>query len=457
MTSAPSPTYTSACTATFSSRSRATVIAAVLCFLPILTITLLSWWQADRLAPLFAIGPTSNLAALRAVLRGFFHLSEHGDSWLPMQHALDMMKSTGRNALYENLFFRDHVRFQYPPSSLLALDLLSGTKMASVHGLNALNTLIFVLNAAAVSWLSWLLFRNGRLATAPYPHAMTLFVAGAALLFYPLLRAHLLGQIQLWIDLLFSLTMIAWFLERRLLAGLCIGMACSIKPQLGLLLFWALLWREYSFAAGIIASLAPLLGLSLFFYGLHNHLAYLDVMSFLSRHGESYFANNSANGILNWYLSSDDSLHWHESSFPPYNSLIHVGTMAASLLALALVVAPPLLAKRRATLTDLGAAAICSVVGSPVAWEHHYGILLPLYLVALFQVFAMSGGSRRFLAIVTLTLSWVLVANFIPFASLWAHTYWVALQAYCFFGALLLLVFFLSLKGGALSARTIPP
>jgi hypothetical protein len=433
-------------------------MVAAFCFLPILAIALLSWWQADRLAPLFAIGPTSNLAAMRAVLRGFFHLSDHGDSWLPMRHALDAVKGADRDTLYESLFFRDRFRFQYPPSSLLALDLLSGTRLASVRGLNALNTLIFVLNAAAVSLLSWLLFRTQRLATvAPHPRAMALFAAGATLLFYPLLRAHSLGQIQLWIDLLFSLTVIAWFLQRRFFAGLCIGVACSIKPQLGLLLLWGLLWREHSFTAGIIAALAPLLGLSLLLYGVHNHVAYLDVMSFLSQHGESYFANNSVNGILNWYLSPDDSLHWHENSFAPYNPLIYGGTIVASLLALALVVAPPLLAKRRATLTDLGAAAICSVIGSPVAWEHHYGILPPLYLVALYQVFAMNAGIRRRFAIITLTFSWILVANFIPFASLAAHTYWVAIQAYCFFGALLLLTFFLIEADGQSPPCAVPP
>ncbi|HEY4076671.1 MAG TPA: glycosyltransferase 87 family protein [Rhizomicrobium sp.] len=433
-------------------------MAAALCFLPVLAIALLSGWQADRLAPLFSIAPTNNLAAVRAVLRGFLHLSDHGDSWLPMRHALDAVKGADRDALYESLFFRDHVRFQYPPSSLLALDLLSGTRLASVRGLNALNTLIFVFNAAAVSLLSWLLFRTQRLPTAaPYPRAMALIAAGATFLFYPLLRAHLLGQIQLWIDLLFSLAVIAWFLQRRFLAGLCIGVACSIKPQLGLLLLWGLLWREHSFTAGIIAALAPLLGLSLLFYGIHNHVAYLDVMSFLSRHGESYFANNSVNGILNWYLSPDDSLHWYEDTFAPYDPLIYGGTMAASLLALVLVIAPPLLEKRRAALTDLGAAAICSVVGSPVAWEHHYGILLPLYLIALYRVFDMSVGNRRRLAIITLTLSWILVANFIPFASLLAHTYWVALQAYCFFGALLLLAFFLIVAGGPSPPRVVPP
>lgn len=456
--SAPSSIFTETDETPCYSRGRAAITVAAICFLPIFAIALLSWWQADRLATLLGIEQTNNLAAMRATLRAFFHLSDRGDSWLPMHHALDTLRGAGRDALYESLFFRDHVRFQYPPSSLLTLDLLSGTKLESVRALNALNTLIFVLNAVVIALLSWRLFRVQKTATvSPHPFIMALIACGAAFLFYPLLRAHLLGQIQLWIDLLFSLTIVAWFLRRRFLAGLCIGLACSIKPQLGLLLLWALLWREHAFAAGIVSALAPILGLSLFFYGIHNHIAYLDVMSFLSQHGESYFANNSVNGILNWYLSPDDSLHWYEDTSPPYNPAVYWGTMVASLIALTLVVAPALLARRQATLSDLGAAAICSVAGSPVAWEHHYGILLPLYLVALHEVFAMGRGRKRSIAIVTLTLSWILVANFIPLASLLAHTYWAALQAYCFFGALLLLAFFLALRGGTPPVRFVPP
>ena len=57
----------------------------------------------------------------------------------------------------------------------------------------------------------------------------------------------------------------------------------------------------------LLAAAVPIAGLSLFRYGLHNNLAYLDVLSFLSKHGESFFANNSVNGILNGYLSPNNS------------------------------------------------------------------------------------------------------------------------------------------------------
>jgi len=422
----------------------AAIIAAV-SLLPILLLSLLGWHYADALHGRIPFELT-NFDATAAMLSSVLPGSSHGDSWLPMMHALDVLHGPGRNTLYEKLFFGAHVRFQYPPTALLPLHLLSTIGLLSVRVLNAVNSLIFLCNAAATGFLAWRLFRPSPASQAfPARSAMAVLAATAAFLFYPLVRAHLLGQIQLWIDFLFTMAMLCWLLERRLAAGLMIGLACTIKPQMGALLLWGLLWREKKFTAGILAALVPLLLLSLFLYGIHNHIAYLDILQFLSRHGEGYFANNSVNGILNWYLSPGDSLRWYDDSFTPFDPIVYAGTLAASLLAIILLAAPPLLdRKRRATLCDLGAGTICTDIGSPVAWEHHYGVLLPLYLVALRSILTMPAGTQRLTASVVVTLSWIFVANFIPLTSLLAQGWAAAAQAYCFFGALLLLGFFLT-------------
>lgn len=427
------------------SRIRATAAIIACAIFPIPLCSLLGWHFANILRQHIPLELT-NLDAAKAMLSSFVSGSTHGDSWLPMMHALDILHGPDRNRLYEKLFFDAHVRFQYPPSSLLALHLLSAVGLLSLRVLNALNSLVFLLNAAAAGFLAWLLFRPSAAHQAlPMRSAMAILAAGSAFLFYPLLRADLLGQIQLWIDLLFTSAMICWALKSRLAAGLLIGLACTIKPQMGLLLVWGLLWRERAFTAGLLAGLAPLLLLSLRLYGIHNHFAYLDVLHFLSRQGESYFANNSVNGILNWYLSPDDSLRWYDNSFTPFNSIVYAGTMAASLLAAIVLLGPPLLlrGKRQPTLSDLGTAAICTVIGSPVAWEHHYGILLPLYLVALHGILTMPAGRQRMESLAALTLSWIFVADFIPLTSLLAHGWAAVAMAYCFVGALLMLFIFL--------------
>jgi hypothetical protein len=430
------------------SNSRAAIYVAFCAFLPIVTISLFGWWYRDSLSSIISIDLT-NFDAIRKLLHSFIHPSDQGDSWLPMQHALEILNGPDRGRLYETLFLGAHVRFQYPPTSLLPFEVLSTIGMSSIRALNALNSLVYLLNACAVAVLGWLLFRDTsrRAGIAPSGRAMAALAFAASFAFYPLLRAQILGQIQLWIDLLFTLALLSWFLQRRLLAGLLIGLACTIKPQMGLLLLWGLLWRDWRFVTGILAAAVPVLLLSLLRYGVHNHIAYLDVLSFLSRHGESFFANNSVNGILNWYLSSNDSLRWYDGALTPFNPGVFAGTMMASVAALALICAMPLLRRRsRPDLSDLGIAAICTVAGSPVAWEHHYGILLPLFLVALRAAFRITEGRRRDLAAIALTVSWVMVADFIPFAGFLAHTAFAVAQAYCFFGALVLLAFLLRAK-----------
>jgi hypothetical protein len=200
------------------------------------------------------------------------------------------------------------------------------------------------------------------------------------------------------------------------------------------------LWKETRFSVGILASLLPIAAISLLRYGLGNHLDYLNVLAFLSRNGEGFFANNSINGILHSYFSQSINLHWESSALTSYIPIVYAGTAAASLLAVGLVIFPPLLWRdRRPGIADFCAVSICTVVGSPVAWEQHYGILLPIYLVALRCALGMSAGYRRSIAFAAILLSWILVADFIPFAHLLAQTPFRFVQAHCFFGALLLL------------------
>lgn len=435
--------------------NRSMIYVGLWAFLPIVLISLLGRHYVDLLSGLF---PThdiipidlTNFSAIRKILSFLVHPTSNEDSWLPMRHALAVMRGPDNGQLYEALFMKEHVRFQYPPSSLLPLEFLSALGLSSVGALNRINTLVFVLNAGAISALGWLLFRRGTGVgrDAPPAPAVAAMAFAASFAFYPLMRAYILGQIQLWIDLLFTLALLAWLLGRRFVAGLLIGVACTIKPQIGILLLWAVLWRQWKFAGGILGICVPILLVSLYHYGIHNNLAYLNVLSFLSRHGESFYANNSVNGILNWYLSTNDSLRWYATSLTPFNPVVYAGTMVASIISLILICAVPLLHRDDIPcLSDLAAAAICTVVGSPVVWEHHYGILMPLFLVALRMIFTRDKAAKIDPICIALPVSWITVANFIPFASLLAHGTFAIAQAYCFMGALILLGIFLSAGG----------
>jgi alpha-1,2-mannosyltransferase len=426
-------------------RDHPTALIVFFTFAPIIAISALGWYYAEILRNVVPVELTS-LDALSVMVAGMMHFSVRADSWGPMLQGLNVARGPQRDALYQILFFSGHVRFQYPPTSLLPIDLLSAGGLAGFRTLNAINSVVYLLNTGAAGLLAWLLFREparaaGGSGSAPRRGAVVVTAIIAAFVFYPNVRADILGQIQVWIDLLFTCAIIAWLCERRLVAGILIGLACTIKPQFGLLLLWAVVWREWRFSVGFLAAFLPVTVVSVVRYGLAAHFGYLQVLTFLSRHGESFFANNSVNGILNGYYASTGNLHWDAVEFAPYHFLVYAGTLTVSVLVLALLLFAPLTSRgNRPTTTDFATASICTVVSSPVAWEHHYGILLPIYIVALKYLLDQPPGVRRRIAFVCLTISWILVANFIPFANLLAGTAFSALQAYVFLGAILVLI-----------------
>ena len=368
------------------------------------------------------------------------------DSWWPMQKALAVLNGPHARTLYETLFFGERVRFQYPPTSLLPIDALASVGLSSAQALNAINMAVFALNAAAIGFFVWLLL-SARTANPQSPLAASLtnnrkslsvLAACLPIVFYPLVRAGVLGQIQLWIDLFFTCSLILWVTDRRMASGLFAGLACAIKPQLMILFLWALLWRERRFAAGLLAGWIPFAVLSIGLYGLHNNIEYLNVLSFLGKRGESFFANNSINGILNWYLSPNGSLWWENYEFAPYNPIVYFGTLAAAILFIGGILAVPLRTRRPADVSDLGVAALCIAASSPIAWEHHYGIALPLFFVALGQI-ANGRGAGRTRMLLLLWVSWILAANFISGIILLDKTPFAILQANTFMGALILM------------------
>ena len=113
-------------------RIKATAVTIACAILPILLCSLLGWHFADILRQRIPLELT-NIDAAAAMLSNTVAGSTHGDSWLPMMHALDTLHGPDRNRLYEKLFFDAHVRFQYPPTSLLPLHLLSTIGLLSVR------------------------------------------------------------------------------------------------------------------------------------------------------------------------------------------------------------------------------------------------------------------------------------------------------------------------------------
>lgn len=337
---------------------------------------------------LAALGQPSVIWTIRDILRG--EVTTLPDSWKVMLIARDWLQANPEadGQLYKQVFFTQHHKFQYAPTSLLPFELFGifGAE-PTIQFLNSLNLGVLFLTALAMGYFCWMLpksLNGGAPLGAEASRARLLFALVApvaTLLFFPVVFAYQLGQLQAWINLLFVGACIAWFGGHRGTAGFLIGLICLLKPQFGLFAVWALLRHEWRFAAALIAAGATGLVISIALYGFGNHLAYLEVLSFLSSHGEAYWANQSANGLLHRIFGNGEFLSFDANGFPPFHPGVYVGTLAVTVLLISTAFCARRGQSSRAPLYDFLLAALAFTIASPIAWEHHYGVLLPMLAV----------------------------------------------------------------------------
>jgi len=382
------------------------------------------------------------------------HLNGSDDSWGAMKDALDYLAHPGTLPLYSEIFFVREIRFQYPPSSLFAL-----AGMLSLGGpdhvrtneyrefpyptLNDLIGLAFILmTAGASAALLEIGLRRQNLLANERPllvAARVAIVLVLTLTFYPVAKAFTLGQIQVWINGFCALALLAWVIGAKAASGLLIGLACLIKPHYGVFVLWGALRGEWRFTVASALTIAVGLAAAIAAYGWVNHADYLRVLSFLSQHGEAYYPNQSVNGLLNRVMSVFDpvaykNLEFFEGDFPPFNPWIFGATLATSLLILAAALLRTGTAGDPDRKLDFSIMALSATMASPIAWEHHYGVMLPVFAVLLV---ASLGHPRR---LVWLGISYVLISNYISATQLLAPTLWNVAQSYGFIAALAVLV-----------------
>jgi alpha-1,2-mannosyltransferase len=371
------------------------------------------------------------------------------DSWAVMLSAVDYLRAPGPDPVYSELFFKRGQRFQYPPSSLFTLegmlrlvgaDYVRTNKHAIYQTLtlnDALGWAFIALTAAVSAALLQMSLRQARVTddTRVLFVARCAIVLGLTLTFYPVVKAYTLGQIQVWINGTFALALLLWARGTTAPAGFLLGAVALVKPHFGLFLLWAVLRRAWPFAIAFALTVAIGLAVSIAVYGIANHLDYVRVLRVLSQNGEVYYPNQSVNGLLNrWMALVDpnayDSLNF--KSLPPFNAWVYGGTLVASVFFLSVG-----LIRRAADdsahqrVLDFCTMALCLTLASPIAWEHHFGITLPMFAVLL------ATADRRYLP--WLALSYILIATFLPITNLLAHTAGNIAQSTLLAGALILL------------------
>jgi hypothetical protein len=296
------------------------------------------------------------------------------DSWGPMRAAFDWLSRPHAGGVYQEIFFHRHIKFQYPPSSLLVFSALEALGLSPSNGLlNAISWVSILVEASAVGALAYAALRKAcperlRLAAALLAAAMTLC-------FYPTITSYNIGQIQTWINALFAVAALCWLRDRPGAAGALIGLICLMKPQFGLFLIWGALRREWRFCTTLLAVAAGGNLLAVLRFGWENEIDYLSAVRFMGRHGEAYFPNQSINGVMHRLIGTADPLHFEAHAFAPFNPIVYGTTVATSLLLLAACLWPR---RSGGGVADFMIAALTFTIASPIAWEHHYGILPPL-------------------------------------------------------------------------------
>jgi len=365
------------------------------------------------------------------------------DSWFPMSRALDVLHGSSPGDVYQALFFSGHVKFQYPPSGLLLLELLRRIGLDRSSEYNALNAGLMIATGLVFSVFATRILGPIRCLGLRFPVAPVAFFAGIR--FYPTYTAFLFGQMQVLLGLLFLLACLSLVNDKRIVAGCLIAGAASVKPQflmLGLLALWRKDWR---FLGGFAAVLAAAEISSVALYGWDTQLHYLQVLKFLSHHGEQQHLNQSINGILNRYLYAGPSLDNDPenpipgSAFPPYIPAVYAATTLSTLIMIAIPFALRVKEDDRVSrLLGFCTATVLFTMASPIAWVHHYNILLPAYVVGLKVVLDRWQTRRDPVALIALAVSFVLTGFALaPPMDPTAPAHNLA-QSHLFFGACLL-------------------
>jgi alpha-1,2-mannosyltransferase len=370
------------------------------------------------------------------------NLNRNNDSWEPMVDAINYLQSPHQQLLYDKIFFTDHIKFQYPPTSLLFIQpFKSVLGMANDSVFRLLNIINWV-GIIAISLLSiQLLLQSLRkyLPDADKRKVIKLFDIGLLILlclfFYPIMYGYSLGQIQVWIDLLFTLICFSWLYQKKRLSGSLVAVLCLIKPQYGLIILWGLFRREWKFVRWAVAILIIGGLISILTYGLDNNLDYLKTLSYISQHGEGYYPNNSVNGILNRFLFNGNNVKWDAHEFAPYNPIVYYGTLISTIGFIGLALFLP--RRARGSIYDFFIIALSSTMASPVAWEHHYGILFPIFMFLIPLLIARKPLGRY--TMLFFGMAYVLCTSFLPVFNLLATTRLNILEAYLFWGALIVL------------------
>ena len=397
-------------------------------------------WLIAALLSCLALGfaVAGDLSVVR-LWRHILHWRVGNESWLLLQRALELLPPDGAD-LYRVVYFEHGIKLSYPPSALLLWQ-----AAASACRQCSAQTLMSTLNAIGL-WLTLAIpvvtsaeLLGGRWARGASRADRALIVAGVVLLcaaYYPLALANALGQVQAWLNALFAVAFWAFSRQRHIVSGVVLGVMVLVKPYAALLVLWAALRGHRRLVLAALATIGAGLAVSLAIYGVDSHFGYFRMAAVLSERGESMYANQSINGLLNRLFLAPEQIRWEHTAPPPYHPAVAIGTMAALVSGTATAFWWPRRWVAAGTSCDLAFAVVIMLIGSPIGWEHYYAMLLPLYAIFLAETPARADRTEIALVLASTVLTGMFLA---PVARIESRP-WSILQSYQLAGAVLFLL-----------------
>ncbi len=365
------------------------------------------------------------------------------DSLGAMLPALKSFAADPQVSPYEAVFFHGNVKFQYPLTSLLPLYLLERFGVSDDDLSLIFNAVccIALLGIILFSiWIALRLIHSGRPTTSGWSTRAMVFitVTAACLLFYPIMHGMYLGQIQTILTFGFAAAFFCWISGREKTSGAILGVMALVKPQYALFLLWAALRKRFGALASGFAAISAGVIVSCCVFGFHNNMDYLKVLHFIGMHGESYVTNQSMNGVLNRLLFNGNSLIWNEEAFAPFNPIVYAGTALSFLALVGSSLFFPWGPSRKSGADDFACCLLVATMASPIAWEHHYGILFPIFIWLCLGKWA---GRVPRSGVLLIALAYILTSDNIElFDGLASIPVLNIFQSYLFLGALLALI-----------------
>lgn len=392
--------------------------------------------------PVFALNHKYNQTALDHTI-WIFKGDIGDDSWRPMQLALGYWAgSKGQGLIYSELLIKRNWKFQYPPTTLLISEFIKANNIDTLKFATVTTFIFMSIMAVGATLLALYSYKEYSAPTLSMLEKIVIGILLTLLLltFYPAVKAGTLGQIQVWLNSIFVIAILSYITGYETLAGILLGIMASIKPQYALFILWGLFRGNKRLVIAMIVTGAVGLIFGIREFGIANYIDYLRGLSFMAHHGESYFPNQSFNGLIGrlFHIKYPDSFNntkWVGFGFPSYNIWVFTFTQITSITILAIALIKGKSEIKESRIADFCLMGLAVTMASPIAWEHHYGILFPIFICLWLILWYSDHGIKNNWGKIVLVACYLVAANAIPFTNLLAETYLNFVQSYLFFAA----------------------